>query len=486
MPFANLTGDASKDYLGDGMAEEVINTLTQVPGLKVPARTSSFAYKGRNTDIRQICKDLGVGTILEGSVRTAGKRIRITAQLINGQDGLHIWSKTYDESFSDLFKLQDDLATEIVQALQVKLNSASTASIAVAPQTEDVEAYNLYLQANAVSGGGTEHALDLALNLYGQALARDPGFARAYAARSEMRLGFLFAGFPLTHGLEDAEHDAERALALDPKLGDALDTMALINVFRANWLKAETGFRAALAAEPNNPGFHGFHAVTLAATGRLHQALLEAHEAYRLAPADPGSAYGIAVISNLSGLDPDSKKYADLGVALSGRPDFTANVVYDGVAMRAGHFSEAADRSVAALTGPERSAGGADVIRLVFAALGEPTKKPAARQALQRLIDKLGSSNIDVNSRKGYVFYFTLLDALDPAYELANLNLEEFLRTGSGGGPGWALLWDRNMRSFRQDPRFQGFVTRLNLIDYWKQYGPPDDCNLKDGKLTCR
>ncbi len=126
MPFVNLTGDASKDYLGDGMAEEVINTLAQVPGLKVPARTSSFAYKGRNTDIRQICRDLGVGTILEGSVRTAGKRIRIAAEMIDAQDGLHIWSHTYDEQFSDLFKLQDDLANAIVQRLQVSLNSART------------------------------------------------------------------------------------------------------------------------------------------------------------------------------------------------------------------------------------------------------------------------------------------------------------------------------------------------------------------------
>jgi adenylate cyclase len=142
MPFANLTGDATKDYLGDGMAEELINILTKVPGLKVPARTSSFAYKGRTTDIRQIAKDLGVGTILEGSVRAAGKRIRITAQLINAQDGLHLWSETYDEQFTDLFKLQDKLATQIASALQPNLTGTSKA-IGQAPPTQDVEAYRL-------------------------------------------------------------------------------------------------------------------------------------------------------------------------------------------------------------------------------------------------------------------------------------------------------------------------------------------------------
>jgi TolB-like protein len=129
LPFANLTGDASKDYLGDGMAEELINTLTKVSGLKVPARTSSFAYKGRNVNIRDIAKDLQVGTILEGSVRSAGKRIRITAQLINAQDGLHLWSETYDEQFTDIFKLQDKLATEISKALQPNLSGIGASSL---------------------------------------------------------------------------------------------------------------------------------------------------------------------------------------------------------------------------------------------------------------------------------------------------------------------------------------------------------------------
>src|SRR5580658_10173074 len=140
LPFANLTGDATKEYLGDGMAEEVINMLTKVPGLKVPARTSSFAYKGRYVNVRDIGKDLQVGTILEGSVRSAGTEMRITAQLINAQDGLHLWSETYDRKFTDLFKLQDELAVAIVKALQVNLNGASPESVTQASPTKDVEA----------------------------------------------------------------------------------------------------------------------------------------------------------------------------------------------------------------------------------------------------------------------------------------------------------------------------------------------------------
>ena len=110
LPFANLTGDATKDYLGQGLAEELIHTLARVPGLRVPARTSSFAYQGRDIDVRRIASELDVGTVLEGSVRAAGERIRITAQLIDGESGYHLWSQHFDRRFEDLFELQDELA----------------------------------------------------------------------------------------------------------------------------------------------------------------------------------------------------------------------------------------------------------------------------------------------------------------------------------------------------------------------------------------
>jgi TolB-like protein len=124
VPFANLTGEPSKEYFSDGMAEELINALANVPGLKVASRISSFAYKGRNTDIRQIARDLGVATILEGSVRSAGERIRVAVQLVNAQTGFHLWSQSYDRKYADIFKLPDDLGSEIVAALRITMNTA--------------------------------------------------------------------------------------------------------------------------------------------------------------------------------------------------------------------------------------------------------------------------------------------------------------------------------------------------------------------------
>jgi TolB-like protein len=486
MPFANLTGDARKDYLGDGMAEEVINALTKVPGLKVPSRTSSFAYKGRNTDIRQIARDLSVTSILEGSVHSAGNRIRVTAQLIDARSGLHLWAQTYDRKFTDLFQLQDELAAAIVQALQVNLNGASSSAITQQPPTQDVEAYDLYLQGFSAMLRGTEPSLRLALDLYGRALARDPKFARALAARSRARLTFLVRGLPLPNAREDAERDARQALALDPGMDVAHQALANVSALRADWLQAESSYHAALSVGTVSPEIHsGYAMVVLAATGRLHQAYLEGGNAYRLAPASPNLLGVYAALSSYLGLDADAVKYADLAVELGGLPG-NGSVLQVSVlaAIRAGHFAEAADRVIDSLPPATRSAGGAEVFRLVYAALADPTGKPAASHALAGLLHRLavGQSKAD---QRDFIVYFAMLDALDPAYDLADRYLDDFLSSGAGGGVNWDFLWMPEMHSFRRDPRFQGFVTRLNLIGYWKQYGPPDDCALQDGKLTC-
>ena len=240
MPFVNLTGDVSKDYLGDGLAEELIDTLTNVPGLQVPARTSSFAYKGRNIDIRQVARDLNVGTVLEGSVRSAGDRIRITAQLINADSGLHIWSQTYERKFTDLFQLQDNLATAIVEVLRVKLNGGAAAFVTPALSTRDVQAYDFYMRGFAVLLHATsQQNLQLALDLFEQALARDPTFARALAARSRVRLTFLVRGYTLALARQDAERDARQALTLSPNLGVAHQALGNVSALLADWLQAE-------------------------------------------------------------------------------------------------------------------------------------------------------------------------------------------------------------------------------------------------------
>ena len=178
LPFTNLTGDPTKEYFSDGVTEELINTLTRARGLfKVPARTSALAYKGRTIDVRQIARDLDVDAVLEGSVRSVDQGIRVTAQLVDGRTGHHLWSQSFDGKFEDLFTFQDELTVAIADALTLGGSGLPTGARKL--PTRDLEAFQLFLQAKSLNIQPTEHNLRTALELLGRALARDPKFARA-------------------------------------------------------------------------------------------------------------------------------------------------------------------------------------------------------------------------------------------------------------------------------------------------------------------
>ncbi len=380
LPFANLTGDVTKEYLGDGMAEELINTLSKVQGLKVPARTSTFAYKGRNTDIRRIANDLGVGTILEGSVRAAGKRIRITAQLINAQDGLHLWSETYDEEFTDIFKLQDKLATEITIALQPNLLAAA-------------EAYTLYLQGVSLTERRSVQNADKAIEYFQQALARDPKFARAYAMISLAQITLGNLGRPAEH-IAAAERAARQALALDPNLAIGHIALAAVNSVPGHYLEMEVHRRAAVSLAPNDAFIRAVSAILLPSKGHLKQGLEETGKAYALAPANPMVVAYLALQHAQAGHDLEAAKYADAAVDLGypkdawGRP-----VTYELIALRAKRYADAAEifTKTVNVCEPDR-ARAAEVARLAYAALADPGQRNAAIAAGARLYPKSGTA----------------------------------------------------------------------------------------------
>ena len=180
LPFTNLSGDPARDYFSDGMSEELLNLLARIPGLKVASRTSSFAYKGRNLDIREVGRELGVETVLEGSVRQAGEQVRITAQLIDAETGFHLWSETYDRKLEDIFSVQDEIAAAIVDKLRIELAPQEQAlAMRDKAPTQNVEAYELYLQGQAAWKRRGEENLRKAIDLYQRAIGLDPGFARA-------------------------------------------------------------------------------------------------------------------------------------------------------------------------------------------------------------------------------------------------------------------------------------------------------------------
>src|SRR5512139_2524341 len=203
LPFSNLSGDPAKDYFSDGMSEELLNLLARIPGLQVAARTSAFAYKGRSVDVREVGRELGVETVLEGSVRQAGDKVRITAQLIDTETGFHLWSETYDRELKDIFVVQDEIARAIVERLRIQLapEEQQLAQRDQAP-TQNVEAYEQFLQGRAIWKRRGEQNIRTAISLYQSALARDPAFARAHAA--------LGSAYVVLAGYTEEKGDEER------------------------------------------------------------------------------------------------------------------------------------------------------------------------------------------------------------------------------------------------------------------------------------
>ncbi len=217
LPFANMSGDPENEYFSDGISEEIINALTQLPHIRVAARTSSFSFKGKTPDLRTVGDQLNVSTVLEGSVRKAGGRIRITAQLINVPDGFHLWSERYDRELTDVFAIQDEIATAIAGKLRATLGGDAAGQV-VKPRASNVEAYDAYLKGHAfITQRGP--ALPLAVRCFKEAVALDPRFALAHAELAEALLLMGLYGMVPPHEIRDGAREASvQALAVEPEL----------------------------------------------------------------------------------------------------------------------------------------------------------------------------------------------------------------------------------------------------------------------------
>ena len=248
LPFANLSSDKENEYFSDGLAEEIINALAKVPELKVIARTSAFAFRDKEQDLRKIGERLRVATILEGSVRRVGNRIRVTAQLIKVADESHLWSDRYDREMTDIFAVQDDISQAIANVLKVKL---------AAPQrcTRNIEAFQSYLKGLYWYQRYTPESLAKAKESFEQALAHDPGYAPAYAGLAVFYFGIGAISIkPMTEMAPLAKSAAEKALAIDQTIGEAHSVLGLvIGSVEYDWKLAEQHFAAALAIEPVDP-----------------------------------------------------------------------------------------------------------------------------------------------------------------------------------------------------------------------------------------
>ena len=231
LPFESRGGEAEHSYLADGLAEELISRLAQIPGLKVPARTSSFAYRGKAADVRTIAAELGVVTVVEGSVRAGGNRVRVSVQLIDATTGFHSWSRNFDRTLTDLLDLQDDLAESIAAALEFELEPRLR-------ETNSSEAMRLVLEARDATRSISREGLLEALLLAREAIALDPNFAKAWESLAGTTLVMANSGFIECDGFAEAASHAERAIALDPRRSGPHAILATIDAARGNMLKA--------------------------------------------------------------------------------------------------------------------------------------------------------------------------------------------------------------------------------------------------------
>jgi TolB-like protein len=252
LPFLNMSQDASNEYFSDGLSEELLNTLAQVDGLRVAARTSSFHFKGTTEDLREVARKLGVDHVLEGSVRKSGNRIRATAQLIKAEDGFHLWSETYDYEIDDVFRIQDEIALSVVDALKVNLLGAERERL-TKRATTSVEAHNLYLRGRQYLHRRTQESLQQARRLFEQAVQTDPGYALAYSGLSDSIQLLAINHSMITR--RDAEAQSrpllERAVTLDPESAEVWASIGLMEMELGNTTAAAEALERAIALNPS-------------------------------------------------------------------------------------------------------------------------------------------------------------------------------------------------------------------------------------------
>src|SRR5213595_2698111 len=448
LPFVNMSADKNDEYLSDGMTEELINALARVPGLRVPGRSSSFAFKGKNEDdiFRKVGEQLHVNAVLEGSVRKAGDKLRITAQLINVADGYHLWSEDYDGDVRDIFTFQSNVAQRVVEALQIKLGVEEKRALAKKP-TENPEAHRLYLLGRYEFGKYSEVGWTSSIRYYEQALKLDPNYALAYCGLADT---YAYMGGVMMRSQEAVLKEkefAQKAIQLDPELPEAHLSLACALGGALDWRNAPIEFDRAIELNPNLAWTYEIYAWFLGGVGRLDEAIAKDKKAIELDPLN--SFFQSALAYYLY----HARRYDDAMVQVRKtlELDPTSTLAHNllvrcllGKGDTAGAIAEF-QRTKIIVTG----AWYQGLLGYAYAISGD---RPKAEQMLRELEEM--AKRQYVNSSAFAAIYLGLgekekaLDWLDVAYE----NQESAC---------WLLKVDPIYDSLRNEPRFQALVQKV-------------------------
>jgi adenylate cyclase len=382
LPFANMSADPENEYFCDGLAEELLNALAKIEELKVVARTSAFSFKGKNANVSQIGNALNVKSILEGSVRKSGNRLRITAQLINAADGYHLWSERYDREMKDIFDVQDEITLAVVDALKVKLLGTIESA---KPPTRVTEAYELYLKGRSLL---YQRGLSIptAIDCFQKAVSLDSEYAQAWAGLADGYTTSGYSGFqPAMEVMPRALEAARRSLQLDPDLSETHNALACATLlYDLNYELAEQEFRRALQLNPNYPQARAWYGLFLLQwiSGREREAT---EEMKRLLEADPLSGYAhvIASFSSVSSSRiADAVEYGRRGVELDPN-SYLAQWSLSVALQCAAQYEEAALTAERALAISGRHSWALTTLVSIYAAWQKPDKAAAVYRELE-------------------------------------------------------------------------------------------------------
>ena len=381
LPFANLSTDKENEYFSDGLAEDIIDALTKLPGLRVIARTSAFTFRGKDVDVSKIGAKLKVATILEGSVRKAGRRLRVAAQLIKAADRSHLWSERYDREMTDVFAIQDEISQAIVEKLRVRLAGDRPL---VKRHTENAEAYNLFLRGRHCIHRLTQESLARGKEYLEQAIALDANYALAYTGMAEYYWASAFWGFMVgSEAVRRAKSAALAALKLDDTLAEA---HAQLGVARGigdfDWVGAEQEFRRALELNPASPIVHYYYGLhCLRPMGRLDEELSEARRVVELDPLSARYTANLGYVYDVMGQH-------DLAIAQHRRAmdlDPSMYMPHSLLAGAYGHMGRFEEATAEAQKACELSGRNARTLGLLAWAYGQAGRRGGARALLKEL-----------------------------------------------------------------------------------------------------
>jgi TolB-like protein/Tfp pilus assembly protein PilF len=453
LPFVNMSDDPGNEYFSDGIAEEILNVLTSIPDLKVAARTSAFSYKGTNTNISTIAADLNVATVLEGSVRKSGSRVRITAQLIKAADGFHLWSETYDRELTNIFEIQDEIAQSVVTALMSTLLGEET--LAGSSGTRDLQAYEHFLQGRHFWRRRNADDLLHAAQLLERAVEIDPNYADAWTA-----LGATYSVMPSYLDIAREPYRdkslaaAQRALDLDPMQAEAYAVLAMNFLGKNLWSEAVHNIDMAIELDPQNATAHHWAYYIYISAGWLGDAHREIETAYRLDPLNAAIAGSLgwshSVARNYEKAISMLEIAKELGWGAFAVPYIALNHALKGDTKGATELYASLDT--------DGYSPHFDWAPLFLEALQDHRHANEFAERMEKIIDES-----EVKAKNVYPL-------------LALVGSVKFRKALADDNYIWAL-WYRDASAIRQTTAFRELVNELKLVEHWRETNHwPDLC----------